>query len=537
MKRLVMALVIAAAFCSEAAAQSTAPKPDGEMRWALYVTLAPAWFDPGEITGGFLTPFWVLYAMHDALVKPMPGNLMAPSLAESWTVSADQHDVRLQAARGPEVPQRRSVHRGRREVQLPALEGRQGAQGPRARRRDRQPVARALPPARAVPRLHGVLRHAGHGRGLDRAEEVRREGRRRRLQEAPDRARALQVREPHARRRAGHGGLRGLLAQDALREAAGLQERSRADHARGHAEERRGRRRLHARHADRAGAQARSELPARASRARSACTTWTSSTSGIRSRRGTTGACGWPPTTPSIARRSARPRRSAPRARPAAWLRARSTSRCALPPYAYDPGEGQAAPRRGRLSERLRRRRLLSLPALLVGGRDDRRLLRRGRHPDEAAHDGARGLPDGVGAARSSTASASARWRTSATRPRASPTSVQSDGAYARGADPDVDALFKQQARETDREEARGHAPPDPADALRSRALRPALRVHLGERHRPARGRAGPDADRSVPVVGAAARTSGSRGSEPPGPVRVTERRTARWRGRGSPRV
>ena len=37
-----------------------------------------------------LTPFWVLYAMHDALVKPMPGNLMTPSLAESWTVSADQ---------------------------------------------------------------------------------------------------------------------------------------------------------------------------------------------------------------------------------------------------------------------------------------------------------------------------------------------------------------------------------------------------------------------------------------------------------------
>ena len=28
--------------------------------------------------------------MHDALVKPMPGNLMTPSLAESWTVSADQ---------------------------------------------------------------------------------------------------------------------------------------------------------------------------------------------------------------------------------------------------------------------------------------------------------------------------------------------------------------------------------------------------------------------------------------------------------------
>jgi len=56
------------------------------MRWALYVTLSPVWFDPGEVTGQ-LTPFWVLYALHDALVKPMPGNLMAPSLAESWTVS------------------------------------------------------------------------------------------------------------------------------------------------------------------------------------------------------------------------------------------------------------------------------------------------------------------------------------------------------------------------------------------------------------------------------------------------------------------
>jgi peptide/nickel transport system substrate-binding protein len=66
-----------------------ASKPEGEMRWALYVTLAPAWFDPGEVSGGFLTPFWVLYAMHDALVKPLPGNLMAPSLAESWTVSTD----------------------------------------------------------------------------------------------------------------------------------------------------------------------------------------------------------------------------------------------------------------------------------------------------------------------------------------------------------------------------------------------------------------------------------------------------------------
>ena len=64
-------------------------RPDGELRWALYVTLSPQWFDPAEVIG-VLTPFWVMYALHDALVKPMPGTQMAPSLAESWTVSPDQ---------------------------------------------------------------------------------------------------------------------------------------------------------------------------------------------------------------------------------------------------------------------------------------------------------------------------------------------------------------------------------------------------------------------------------------------------------------
>jgi len=60
------------------------------MRFALYVTLAPAWLDPGEFILGNLTPFWVLYALHDALVKPMPGQRYAASLAESWTASEDQ---------------------------------------------------------------------------------------------------------------------------------------------------------------------------------------------------------------------------------------------------------------------------------------------------------------------------------------------------------------------------------------------------------------------------------------------------------------
>jgi ABC-type transport system substrate-binding protein len=71
-------------------AAARSPQPTGEMRWALYVTISPAWFDPGQVAVVGGTPLWFGYALHDALVKPMPDNPMAPSLAESWTVSDDQ---------------------------------------------------------------------------------------------------------------------------------------------------------------------------------------------------------------------------------------------------------------------------------------------------------------------------------------------------------------------------------------------------------------------------------------------------------------
>src|SRR5262245_1235086 len=65
-----------------------AAAPEGQMTWGIHISLAPTWFDPAE-TAGVGTPFMVLYALHDAMVKPMPGNAMAPSLAESWSVSRD----------------------------------------------------------------------------------------------------------------------------------------------------------------------------------------------------------------------------------------------------------------------------------------------------------------------------------------------------------------------------------------------------------------------------------------------------------------
>ena len=70
------------------ATPARAAGPTGEIKWGVHVSLATTWFDPAE-TPGIITPFMILYALHDAMVKPMPGNAMAPSLAESWNASPD----------------------------------------------------------------------------------------------------------------------------------------------------------------------------------------------------------------------------------------------------------------------------------------------------------------------------------------------------------------------------------------------------------------------------------------------------------------
>jgi peptide/nickel transport system substrate-binding protein len=39
---------------------------------AWHVTIAPSWFDPSTAPPQ-ITPFGMLYAIHDALVRPYPG--------------------------------------------------------------------------------------------------------------------------------------------------------------------------------------------------------------------------------------------------------------------------------------------------------------------------------------------------------------------------------------------------------------------------------------------------------------------------------
>ncbi len=115
---------------------SAQTKPEGEMRFALYVTISPQWFDPGEVTG-FITPFWFLYAMHDALVKNMPGKPSAPSLAESWTVSADQKVYDFKLREGLKFHNGDPFTAEDVRVQLQPRQGLQDPEGQGARRRGR----------------------------------------------------------------------------------------------------------------------------------------------------------------------------------------------------------------------------------------------------------------------------------------------------------------------------------------------------------------------------------------------------------------
>jgi peptide/nickel transport system substrate-binding protein len=90
-------LVVAALSLAVAEGLGAQHTPAGEMVIAWHVTIAPAWFDPSTAPPQ-ITPFGMLYAIHDALVRPLPGQKMGNSLAESWTESPDGlvYEFRLQ---------------------------------------------------------------------------------------------------------------------------------------------------------------------------------------------------------------------------------------------------------------------------------------------------------------------------------------------------------------------------------------------------------------------------------------------------------
>ena len=60
----------------------------GQLNIGVHISLAPTWFDPGE-TPGLITPYLMIFALHDALIKPMREGTPGHSLAESSDISPD----------------------------------------------------------------------------------------------------------------------------------------------------------------------------------------------------------------------------------------------------------------------------------------------------------------------------------------------------------------------------------------------------------------------------------------------------------------
>ncbi len=220
LRTLVLVLMIIAVGAPAAVAA-----PEGQVTWGIHVSLVPSWFDPAETTG-IVTPFMVMYALHDAMVKPLPGNPLAPSLAESWTRSPDGLAYEFVLRNGVKFHNGEPVTAD--DVKFSFERYRGAASGWRpSRRRARRASASASRSRGPIP--HVLLER--DRRRVDRAPELRREGRRRRVQEGADRRRSLSIRLVHPGRRARARGRRSLLAKVAGGEAARVQDDPRRVHA------------------------------------------------------------------------------------------------------------------------------------------------------------------------------------------------------------------------------------------------------------------------------------------------------------------
>jgi peptide/nickel transport system substrate-binding protein len=79
---------ILCAMLGPAGVPGVAAAPEGTLTIAMHFSPVTRWLDPaeGEST---ITPYLLLYALHDGLLKPMPGVGSGPSLAQSWAMSKD----------------------------------------------------------------------------------------------------------------------------------------------------------------------------------------------------------------------------------------------------------------------------------------------------------------------------------------------------------------------------------------------------------------------------------------------------------------
>ena len=195
------------------------PRPSGQLTVGVHITLAPTWLDPAE-TAGIITPFMVLYALHDAVAKPMPQGNPSPSLAESWSAGEDGLSYEFVLRKGAKFHNGDPVTAD--DVKFSFERYRGAAHG---LLKERVASVETPDPQRVVFKLKDpwpdfiTFYAVASGAGWIVPQQIRREGRRGRLQEGADRRGAVQVRLVHAGRRTGAGGVRSVLAQDAEREA------------------------------------------------------------------------------------------------------------------------------------------------------------------------------------------------------------------------------------------------------------------------------------------------------------------------------
>ena len=61
---------------------------NGTLTIAVHVSLPPSWLDPSEMPA-LSTTYMLVYALPDAMVKPMPEGNPVPCMAESFPMSPD----------------------------------------------------------------------------------------------------------------------------------------------------------------------------------------------------------------------------------------------------------------------------------------------------------------------------------------------------------------------------------------------------------------------------------------------------------------
>ena len=153
--------------------------PSGRVVMAWHVTIAPSWFDPSTAPPQ-ITPFGMLYAIHDALVRPYPGQKMGPSLAESWSESEDGlvYEFKLR----PNLKFHNGDPLTTEDVKF-SFERYNGAAAKTLHEHVKQveivdPRVVRFHLERAMARFHDILRHDGQRRRHRRAEEIPHRGRR-----------------------------------------------------------------------------------------------------------------------------------------------------------------------------------------------------------------------------------------------------------------------------------------------------------------------------------------------------------------------